>query len=374
MHRLTVIAAAAMTLAAAASCSSNSSDMAAEEGTDSLTAAQQLRQRLDSVTAHRAVVFGHEDDPVYGHTWCGDSGRSDVLETAGDYPGLMGWDLGGLEKGDRSNLDSVNFERMRAEVIAQDARGGINAFSWHTVNPVNGLGSWDCQDTTIVAQMMADSAVTARFDAQLQMLADWFNSLLRPDGTKIGVIFRPWHEHTGNWFWWGADQTTPEQYAWLWKHTREVMDRNGVDNLLWAYSPDRVRDSSHYMERYPGDEYVDILGADVYAYGADKGVEQYRQAVDRTLGAACAVAAERGKLAAFTETGLEGVTMPGWWSEVLAPVLAEHPTACYVTVWRNAHDKPGHFYGPWPGHDSSESFRAFHALPRTVFASDMKQF
>lgn len=96
---------------------------------DTLSPAQQLRLRLDSVSRAGLIMFGHDDDPVYGHTWVGDSGRSDVLETAGDYPAVMNWDLGGIEKGDASNLDSVNFERMRAEVVAQDARGGVNAFS-----------------------------------------------------------------------------------------------------------------------------------------------------------------------------------------------------------------------------------------------------
>ena len=106
------------------------------------TPAEQLAARLDTLSAKGLTAFGHDDDPVYGHSWVGDTGRSDVMETAGDYPAVMNWDLGGIEKKDAANLDSVDFGRIRAEVIAQDARGGINAFSWHSVNPVDGGDSW----------------------------------------------------------------------------------------------------------------------------------------------------------------------------------------------------------------------------------------
>lgn len=363
-----IYAATAAAVIATAACSTTKE----ENSEPAPTAAETLRARLDSVVAQGLVMFGHDDDPVYGHTWVGDSGRSDVLETAGDYPAIMNWDLGGIENASDVNLDSVSFERMRAEAIAQDARGGVNAFSWHSVNPVDGQDSWQCSDTTIVAQILTDSVVGARFEEQVQRAARFINSLTDSAGNKIGVVFRPWHEHTGAWFWWGEKQCTPEQYKALWHKTREIFDAEGVDNVLWAYSPDRVVSLEQYMERYPGDEYVDIMGADVYAYGAEKGVEQYNKAVDATLGAATEAAREHGKLVAFTETGLEGVTMDTWWTDVLLPAIARHPVA-YVVVWRNAHDKPGHFFGPWPGHSSAESFRGFYADPRTVFAREMNK-
>ncbi|MCI9608580.1 MAG: beta-mannosidase, partial [Muribaculaceae bacterium] len=198
-----LIIALAVTVPAMISCSSSHSGSAASEAADSITAAQVLQSRLDSIAAAGKVMFGHDDDPVYGHSWVGDEGRSDVLEVAGDYPGIMNWDLGGIEKGDAANLDSVDFARMRAEVIAQDARGGINAFSWHSVNPVDGRDSWACDDTTIVNRLLNDPEVKAVFDSQVRNVARFFNSLTAADGSKIGVIFRPWHEHTGGWFWWG---------------------------------------------------------------------------------------------------------------------------------------------------------------------------
>lgn len=350
--------------------SCGNSHKADETATDSLTAAQVLGNRLNGVLASGKVMFGHDDDPVYGHSWVGDSGRSDVMEIVGDYPGIMNWDLGGIEKDDAANLDSVNFGRMRAEVIAQDARGGINAFSWHSVNPVDGRDSWQCQDTTIVAQILTNDSIGAVFDEQVRRVARFMNSLTDASGNRIGVVFRPWHEHTGDWFWWGSRQCTPEQYRALWARTRKIMDEEGVDNILWVYSPDRVTSDEEYLERYPGDEYVDIMGADVYAYNAEKGIESYRKAVDATLGAATRAAAERGKIVAFSETGLEGVTVDTWWTEVLLPVLKHHKPA-YVIVWRNAHDKPTHFFGPFPGHASAGNFQEFYNDSTTLFAADV---
>ncbi len=353
------------------SCGSSASSSTSDA--DTITAAQTMRARLDSIAAAGKVMFGHDDDPVYGHSWVGDRGRSDVLEVAGDYPAIMNWDLGGIEKGDAANLDSVSFERMREEVIAQDARVGMNAFSWHSVNPVDGRDSWACEDTTIVSRIIADPQVAAAFDQQVRRVAAFFKSLTRPDGTRIGVVFRPWHEHTGAWFWWGSRQCSVDDYRKLWAKTRRIMDEEGVDNILWAYSPDRVVSDEEYMERYPGNEFVDIMGADVYAYGAEKGIESYRNAVDATLGAATRMAAENGKIAAFSETGLEGVTVPTWWTDVLLPVI-EKWRPVYVITWRNAHDKPGHFFGPYPGHDSADNFKAFYADSTTLFAKDGARF
>ncbi len=368
-----LIIALAVTVPAMISCSSSHSGSAASEAADSITAAQVLQSRLDSIAAAGKVMFGHDDDPVYGHSWVGDEGRSDVLEVAGDYPGIMNWDLGGIEKGDAANLDSVDFARMRAEVIAQDARGGINAFSWHSVNPVDGRDSWACDDTTIVNRLLNDPEVKAVFDSQVRNVARFFNSLTAADGSKIGVIFRPWHEHTGGWFWWGNKQCTADDYKALWAETRRIMDEEGVDNLLWAYSPDRVKSDEEYMERYPGNEYVDIMGADVYAYGAEKGIDSYRAAVDATLGAATRMAKANGKTAAFSETGLEGVTVPTWWTDVLLPVIKKWQPV-YVITWRNAHDKPGHFFGPYPCHESADNFKAFYADSTTLFAKDVARF
>ena len=68
---------------------------------------------------------------------------------------------------------------------------------------------------------------------------------------------------------------------------------------------------------------------------------------------------------AITETGFEGIKDPVWWTEVLYPVMKDYPVS-YVLTWRNAHDQPGHFYAPFPEHDSAADFKAFAALPEII--------
>ena len=70
------------------------------------TVAEQLAERLQTLQ-QRGYMMGHQDDPFYGLTWEYQSDSSDVKNVCGDYPAVMGFDLGGIEMGDAKNLDSV---------------------------------------------------------------------------------------------------------------------------------------------------------------------------------------------------------------------------------------------------------------------------
>ena len=75
------------------------------------TAAQQLLERLDTLR-QKGIMYGHQDDPMYGLTWEYQKDSSDVKNVCGDYPAIMGFDLGGIEMGDQKNLDrSRSFPR-----------------------------------------------------------------------------------------------------------------------------------------------------------------------------------------------------------------------------------------------------------------------
>ena len=87
------------------------------------TPANQLLKRLKAIQL-KGVMVGHQDDPVYGQNWKWERGRSDVKEVCGDYPAVMGFELGGIELGHEANIDQVPFDRMRDEIIEQHLRGG----------------------------------------------------------------------------------------------------------------------------------------------------------------------------------------------------------------------------------------------------------
>lgn len=357
-----------------ASCSGAKNTAEASEA-DSLTVAQALIQRLHAIEASGKTVYGHDDDPVYGVKWTLDSGRSDVMEVVGDYPGMMHWDLGLIEVSSPVNLDSVPFDRMRAEMAAQEARGGLNAISWHPLNPSSGKDAWQPVDNDVVT--LAVTPGTAENDTMkvwLDRAASYLASLKDNAGNPLPLIFRPWHEMSGGWFWWGGPNTTVDSYVKLWQMTREAFDAKGLSNIVWAYSPDVVRDKEEYMTWYPGDELVDILGADVYHRDGEEGTARWFDAIGSTLGAAQAVAKEKGKIAALTETGCEGLPVRDWYTQCMLPIIRQYRPV-YMTVWRNGQErlKPGHFYAPYPGHPDVESFRTFHNDSLTLFAREMKE-
>src|SRR2546430_9385289 len=75
--------------------------------------------------AGKALLFGHQDDLAYGVQWFNEPGRSDVKETAGSYPAVYGWDVGGLEAdGGGANLDAAAFEPQRGWIAEGFRRGG----------------------------------------------------------------------------------------------------------------------------------------------------------------------------------------------------------------------------------------------------------
>ena len=359
-------------LLALASCSgTKSTDEAAQQPEP--TPAAELRMRLDSISRH-GFAFGMHDATAYGHTWAWVEDSCDVYSVCGDYPGVMNWDLGLIEWACDKELDGVSFELIRREVAKQDRRGGINTFSWHARNPLTKGDSWNTDGEQVVHQCVTEgNPLNDTIKVWIGRAADFIGSLRDDQGRRIGVVFRPWHEHTGSWFWWGYDHCSVEDYKALWKLTYDIFREKGIDNVLWAYSPDKdnVSDVESYLERYPGDSIVDILGGDVYHFDGEKGKEAYIERISNVIGSACQVAKERGNLAAFTETSIECIPMDDWWTDVLLANIGQYPV-CYVSVWRNAHDNPRHFYAPYPGHASVASFMEFYNNEKTLFARDLE--
>ena len=374
-----IIAAAAM-LCAACSNNKEAADPLADSGRTERTEA--LLSSLKQMTDRGQYMFGHQDDPVYGHDWVGDADRSDVMSVCGDRPAVMGFDLGHLELGDTLNLDGVPFSRMRQEIISHFERGGVVTLSWHLNNPLTGGTAWVADSLRDVESHTVEAVLPggAKHDVMLAWLdrvAAFLSSLQTADGVRVPVIFRPWHEHTGSWFWWGQTCCTTEQYLALWRLTEERLRAQGVTNALYAFSPNMMASDTTkemLMERYPGDDLIDVIGYDQYcsAPNADTtAIARYAADLDRFVGYICEAAREHGKVAALTETGYEGLKTADWWTRTLAPVLARHPVS-YVLVWRNAHDRPTHFYAPYPGQESAADFVSFYNDPKTLFAGDLK--
>jgi mannan endo-1,4-beta-mannosidase len=330
---------------------------------------ENLLQNLKEIST-KGFMFGHQDDPLYGVYWEGDSGRSDIHSVVGDYPAVMGFDIGKIEHRSDKNIDNVLFTIIREEIIRHYKRGAMITISWHVDNPLTGGDSWDVSSSEVVRAILPGGSNHDLFLDWLDRAAVFFNTLITEDGAKIPILFRPWHEHTGSWFWWGKNLCTVDEYNALWEITRTHFDSAGVDNLLYSYSPDMQGPGEIYMERYPGDEYVDLLGIDGYHRNNEEGTEYFVSKLDSILSFMTEEGARRNKPIAITETGLESIPISDWWTEVLLPLTNRYPIS-YVLVWRNARERPNHYYAPYPGQKSETNFVKFYDNPRTLFSKDI---
>ena len=338
------------------------------------TPKDQLVHTLFSYAENGKIAYGHQDDLFYGHTWKVEDWendsllRSDVKAVTGKYPQILGCDLGGIELGAEKNLDGIPFGLMRKAVLKQVERGGMVTFSWHPRNPLTGGDAWDISSTEVVKSVLPGGEKHAEFTLWLQRAADFIESI----GPEVPVIFRPWHENLGSWFWWGGKLCSDQEYKDLFRATWLYFTKErGLTNILWCYSPNGPIPPEVYMSRYPGDEFVDILGTDIYEYvGEDGSLEEagvrYQTQVKSMLSALVALGSEHKKLICLSETGLEGIPDLQWWTETLYPSIREFPIS-YVLTWRNAWDQPGHFYAAWDGYEGAADMKAFSELDNIVF-------
>ncbi len=333
------------------------------------TPAKQLMDRLAKLK-QKGIMVGHQDDPVYGTTWKWDEGKSDVLLTVGDYPAVMGFDLGKLELDSKENLDGVPFDRMKKEICAQYKRGGIVTLSWHPWNPVNGENAWNFEGEA-VKKILTDKKIQQKFDGWLAKVANFIKTLKTDDGETVPVIFRPWHEMNGNWFWWCANVCTPAEYNLLYTKTYAAMKSAGCDNIVWAWSPNLGSEKTveKFLERYPGDSFVDLIGVDIYEF--DNNDQTYETKLKETLDVMMEASKKTGKIAALTETGCRGIAgKTDWFSKVLYPVLSKYDLS-YVLFWRNAWDNPKEAYLPGVGDkDAIKDFKKFKKQKGIMFAKE----
>ncbi len=334
-----------------------------------------LFRNLDKL-AGKHILFGHQHATEYGHGWSGEVDRSDVKSVTGSHPAVIGVDLGGLTSSPDSVYQQV-LKQLQQNITDTYDRGGVTTVAWHFSNPGSPGGFYwkDSISAPAVGWLIPGGKLHRQYKDILTRVSQLFQMIRGKDGKLVPVIFRPYHEQDGDWFWWGKSHCTINEFKSLWRFTVAYLrDSLRVHNLIYAFSPDcTFRSEEEYLERYPGNEWVDMLGMDDYAdfgrdgkYNVDEGI--------RKLRIVSAYAERSGKLAAFTETGLESIPNPSWWTSVLLPALrAPGLRLCYVLVWRNDTRSPTHYYAPFPGQSSVPDFLRFFRDPFTFFEDDLQQ-
>lgn len=322
----------------------------------------------------RGYLVGHQDALAYGVHWKYKAGNSDMKAVTGDYPALYGWELGDLEKGAPVNLDSVPFAAMKKYIREGYERGGAITISWHGNNPLTGKSAWDTTSGTVAA-ILPGGSKHALFVQQLDTVASFLKSLKGKKGEAIPLIFRPFHELTGSWFWWGAKSCTAAELIMLFRFEVDYLrNTKGLHNLLICYNTaNDFQTQEQFLERYPGDDYVDIVSFDGYQYGAPSNSVAFAEKLSAQLSVVEAVAKEKQKIAAIGELGYNLIPDVQWFTKTVSAAVKKHHFA-YLLYWRNAGFKPKdnamEYYIPYKGHAAAPDFMQYYRQPETLFEKE----
>lgn len=394
---------------------------------------KQIYAYLQAVGKTDSVIFGQQNNTSH-KAGSSDLSCSDTMDMVGSYAGVIGIDglsfTGNEYSAERyinemserdSEYASVVAKIAQAQTVAEKnviaaaaltnyniRNGAIATLSLHTpnlskVNKVNAsagapsYASYDFSGYTpgnlsgdVMNNILPGGAYNDEFTAYLDMVADYAKQV---DGA---ILFRPFHENTGSWFWWGAALCDAQTYKSVYKYTVEYLrDEKGVHNLLYVYGPgSEAASTEEYAVRYPGDGYVDMVGFDMYHDNPTEG-DSFIASFTKELSIVESFAKEHGKLVAVTETGTRHDTVQGdnqtallkqnneradWHQEILDAVKASD--ASYYLVWANFGEKDG-FYTPYVksvkedgtlhGHEMMDNFIRFFNQDASVFAVNQKQ-
>jgi mannan endo-1,4-beta-mannosidase len=175
-----------------------------------------------------------------------------IHEKTGHWPALIGVDYADFGRG------SLTYQVPNRVALEYWNQGGLVSVMAHMYNPANpkGGGLRD-QGVNLDDLLKPDSETHTRWMQELDLMAAGLKEL---QDAGVVVLWRPFHEMNGGWFWWGAKN--PDTFIKVWQHMFDYFTKTkGLDNLLWVYGPNHGQNTAHY---YAGDRYVDIVGLDAY--------------------------------------------------------------------------------------------------------------
>ncbi len=236
-----------------------------------------------------------------------------VHEKTGHWPAMIGVDYADFGPG------SLTFKTPNQACIEYWKQGGLVTVSAHLYNPANPKGGGLRDKGVILDDLLQPGTDThRRWMQELDLLAGGLKEL-RDAG--VVVLWRPFHEMNGDWFWWGAQD--PDAFIRVWRHMFDYFTwTNRLDNLLWVYAPNHGQNTAKY---YAGDHYVDLVGLDAYTDFVDpQHIRGYAEvaALPKPFG--------------FTEFGPHGSRNPPGdydYRRFIDGILKHFPKTCFFKCW-----------------------------------------
>ena len=229
------------------------------------------------------------------HNYNNDSNRfnDSAFAITGKYPAVWGNDF--IWNGTQDNGQAIV-----EEAIKKNAAGYLVTLMWHQGRPLDSPPyGWkeSIQAKLTDAQWKAlttpGTDLYKRWLAQIDAMAVYLKQL---QDAHVPVLWRPYHEMNGVWFWWG-NKKGKDGIAKLWKMMYDRYTHyHKLNNLLWVWGANGPRDipgdeAYAYKDFYPGHQYVDILGTDIYH--SDYEQKDYNELL----------ALAQGRIIALTEVG-----------------------------------------------------------------------
>ncbi len=186
-----------------------------------------------------------------------------IRRITGKLPALCGFELLGYspnirpeDSGEECMTEVVNARGTLRKAWEWARLGGLITFTWHWFSPLGGRDKSFFSENTDFSASRAAQPGTPENAAFLNDL-DYMAGLLRPFSDEhIPILWRPFHEAEGNWFWWGRDGAEPCKKLYHMMFER-FTERHRLDNLIWVQNSPKI-------ENYPGDDVVDIISRDLY--------------------------------------------------------------------------------------------------------------
>ncbi len=196
-----------------------------------------------------------------------------IAETnGGKYPAILGLDLMNYSQ---TAVDHGAQSHTTEQALAYWEKGGIVTLCWHWLAPEKYVsGNWYSAFRPEECKMDLTAIMNGEDEAGLALLkkdiANAAAQLKLMQDAGIPILWRPLHEASGGWFWWGAEG--PDTYKKLYIMLYDMLTNEyGLHNLIWVWN-------GQSGDWYPGDEYVDIIGMDIYA-----GERVYTSQIDQFL-------------------------------------------------------------------------------------------
>lgn len=325
---------------------------------------REVYQLLQNISGN-SMLFGHHLTNTHGIGWIDKKGKtnnSDVKLATNDFPAIFSFDF---RKG---------FDDIENAVIMAHNDGGIVTISWHLQNiATNG----DYKDTTgnVVQRIIPSGDLHKNYKELLKKVASFAKGLKDNDGKRIPIIFRPFHENTGNWFWWGLNHCSPEEYKELWLFTVNYLRKTkNVHNIIYAYSPSRPFELKNetYETRYPGNDYVDIIGFDHY------GKDDFSEKLLKDCRIVVEFAEKNNKVPAITEfgvqDGIQNTTLSNWYMDAFLSPIKNDSIArkvAYAVTWANRKNEK---WIPLKNDIHYDGFLEFHKDPFVWFLKDLNTY